>query len=638
MSLDGCKSKALVLKAIEGDQSSITELYYLTYPTVRTVAINIVKSEADADDIVQNSYIKAFSNLEQLREPEKFEAWLYKIVANKCKDYLRKKKPLLFSSHDEDDDTSMEEIIEDETRDYNPEDVLLSSDTRKQIYDLLESLPDEQRICLIYYAVNGMKISEIADLLDVPEATVKSRLKYAKSKMQVKIKDLENKGVKIRGVSGIALLPLLRFLFTTEQVRIPPMSGNIAGSISSASKVSQTSKTVGAVTEKAAKGTFAKFVGSTAFKIVAGVLAATITFSAVFYHFSNEKSKNNISDSINNSGTADESTTVPEIYFENNALYFGSYPQTLEEDENILSVLRKIPAEWKSYEYYCGTGSWIDGKMSPSDFMKYFDIDLNSDGKNDYRAVTFSSYRPSSTDSYKTNDSPFLQQKNGYYINKIYYFKYEPIKWRILDVDEGLVMSNSVIDSQLFNNYAFMSSDGNYEYYGNPQKTYYASDYGNSSIRQWLNNDFYFTAFSEYQQSLISKNLTIDATDLHHEKDNGLTTYDNSVFLLSHADVTNTEYGFLTGFEENDKAKQLEPTDYAQCQGSNHYYYDDNYTYIRSFAPWWTRTSIGSCYVTTVAMWGGFVRHGSFAHETCNGVVPALKISDLKSLMESNPQ
>ena len=281
MSLDGCKSKALVLKAIEGDQSSITELYYLTYPTVRTVAINIVKSEADADDIVQNSYIKAFSNLEQLREPEKFEAWLYKIVANKCKDYLRKKKPLLFSSHDEDDDTSMEEIIEDETQDYNPEDVLLSSDTRKQIYDLLESLPDEQRICLIYYAVNGMKISEIADLLDVPEATVKSRLKYAKSKMQIKINDLEKKGVKIRGVSGIALLPLLRFLFTTEQVRIPPMSGNIAGSISSAAKVSQTSKSVGAVTEKAAKGTFAKFVGSTAFKIVAGVLAATTVTASV---------------------------------------------------------------------------------------------------------------------------------------------------------------------------------------------------------------------------------------------------------------------------------------------------------------------------------------------------------------------
>ena len=153
-----------VIKAMDGDQEAISELYYTTYPKLRAVAVSILKNEADADDIVQDSYIKAFSSLHQLDNAKKFEPWLCRIVSNKCKDYLKKNKPILFSAQDnEENDEPIEWSIEDESKEYDPEEVLLSEDTRKQIMDLLNSLPDDQRICLVYHVVQEMKISEIAE-------------------------------------------------------------------------------------------------------------------------------------------------------------------------------------------------------------------------------------------------------------------------------------------------------------------------------------------------------------------------------------------------------------------------------------------------------------------------------------------
>ncbi len=276
-----------VIKAIDGDQEAISELYYATYPKLRAVAVSILKNEDDAEDIVQDSYIKAFSSLHQLDNAKRFEPWLCRIVSNKCKDYLKKNKPVLFSTQNEDDDSEpIEWSIEDESKEYNPEDVLISSDTRKQIMELLDSLPDEQRICLVYYVVQDMKISEIAELLEVSESTVKSRINYAKSKMQSKINDLEKKGVKLRGFAGFALFPFIRYLFSSESVSIPPISSQItASTAASASQATATaaetlsvSSTVIGETAKTVAGQAIKHLG---IKIVSGIVAAVIAATTI---------------------------------------------------------------------------------------------------------------------------------------------------------------------------------------------------------------------------------------------------------------------------------------------------------------------------------------------------------------------
>lgn len=203
--------------AIQGDENAMERLYYNTYPKLRAVTMSILKNESDAEDIIQDTYIKAFSSLNQLDNASKFEAWLCRIASNKCKDYLKKHKPVLFSEFDNnEDDEPFEWSIKDDSSEYNPEEIAISDDTRRQLMELLDTLPDEQRICLVYYAVDEMKISEIAELLEVSENTVKSRLRYAEAKMKDKIETLEKKGVKIRSFAPFALFPFLRYLFATE--------------------------------------------------------------------------------------------------------------------------------------------------------------------------------------------------------------------------------------------------------------------------------------------------------------------------------------------------------------------------------------------------------------------------------------
>ena len=78
--------------AIQGDEKAMERLYYNTYPKLKAVTVSILKNESDAEDIIQETYIKTFSSLNQLDNASKFEAWLCRIASNKCKDYLKKQR------------------------------------------------------------------------------------------------------------------------------------------------------------------------------------------------------------------------------------------------------------------------------------------------------------------------------------------------------------------------------------------------------------------------------------------------------------------------------------------------------------------------------------------------------------------
>ena len=130
---------------------------------------------------------------------------------------------------------------------------------------------------------------------------------------------------------------------------------------------------------------------------------------------------------------------------------FGSYPQTQVKDAELIKKLDNIGKSWRSYGYYSGDGEY--GSMVQGYWMKY--ADFKYDG-NKYRAVTFSQYRPASTIE-ESSEKNSCQYDNGYYINNVYYFLYEPLKWRALTFqsDGVYLICDSIIDSQPFNNEVF---------------------------------------------------------------------------------------------------------------------------------------------------------------------------------------
>ncbi len=234
-------------------------------------------------------------------------------------------------------------------------------------------------------------------------------------------------------------------------------------------------------------------------------------------------------------------------------ILFGNYPQTQVSETTALKNAANA-ATWKSYGYYVGTGSY-DGSMAASDFMKYADFSLNGVK---YRAVKFTKYRPDSTS--KTSAAGNSQQdENGYSTNTTYYFRYEPLEWRVLNLDLGLVMCETIIDSQAYQNVVRKSASDNY-YIGTTAT--YANNYAESSIRTWLNDDFYNTAFNTTQKNKIfsttSNNVAYSST--YSQYDAVSTT--NPIFLLSYSHVKDNSFGLFS----NDSRK-AKGTDYAKCQG-----------------------------------------------------------------------
>ncbi len=290
-------------------------------------------------------------------------------------------------------------------------------------------------------------------------------------------------------------------------------------------------------------------------------------------------------------------------------IFFGNYPQTKVSETTALKNAANA-ATWKSYGYYTGTGSY-DGSMAASDYMKYADF---VSGGVKYRAVKFTKYRPDSTS--KTSAAGNSQQDdNGYSPNTTYYFKYEPIEWRVLDPSAGLVLCETIIDAQAHQNVVRKSASDNY-YIGSSST--YANNYAESSIRTWLNNDFYNTAFNTAQKNKIeSTTLNNDAARPEDSKYNSVSTTD-PIFLLSYSEVQNNSYGLSSDSERKGKN-----TDYAKCQGIADFF---------GFSDWYLRTPSHSSHLVCGVAYNGDVGFlsGSVSY-TYNGIRPACRLSNLTS-------
>lgn len=315
------------------------------------------------------------------------------------------------------------------------------------------------------------------------------------------------------------------------------------------------------------------------------------------------KGKGQLSESVSET---DKSTSDVKALFDGKyvggVIRFGSYPQTEVTDKKILEKLDKSEKSWISYDYY-------------SSDMQYADFEYDSEK---YRAVKFSSYRPVMNGSELSTEYP--QQKiNGYTDGKVYYFRYEPIDWLILDVDSGLLVSEKILDVQPFQNSTEKNNGA--EYVENNS----ASDYVDSSMQSWLTDVFYHCAFNENQRKLIHKNKHISEA-LKSGSIEKVSTKEK-VSVLTKNEALNEAYMFKTKGSA-DKSRIAIATDYAKCQGC--------LCGNNGEGTWWLRSPKNESEVFAVSIDGSFceknVRYANV------GVRPVIELYDNASRSENKSE
>ena len=103
---------ALIERAKKNDQSAISEIYWCSSTELYRVVKVLVRDDDTVNDILQDTYIKAFARLDQLQDPERLIPWLKVIANNTAKDWLKKKKPVLFSEMSDQEETDGLSFVE----------------------------------------------------------------------------------------------------------------------------------------------------------------------------------------------------------------------------------------------------------------------------------------------------------------------------------------------------------------------------------------------------------------------------------------------------------------------------------------------------------------------------------------------
>lgn len=253
---------ALLERAKRNDQSAISEIYWHSSAELYRVVKVLVKDDDTVNDILQDTYIKAFARLDQLQDPDRLVPWLKAIANNTAKDWLKKKKPVLFSemcNQEGEDGLSFVEARESTDADVNPEMAMDEKEVRRLVMEILDQLPEDQRMVVGMFYYEEMPVKDIAETLGVSENTVKSRLAYGRKKIKEQVLELEKQGTKLYTVA-----PFVFFLYLLRRLErasagvseIPALQNIIESGISAASASTASVGTEGSMAAENVKKSF----------------------------------------------------------------------------------------------------------------------------------------------------------------------------------------------------------------------------------------------------------------------------------------------------------------------------------------------------------------------------------------------
>jgi RNA polymerase sigma-70 factor (ECF subfamily) len=189
------KDQNLVQRVQRGDKVAFEMLFTKYQRRVSRLVARFVRSEAEVEDIVQESFIKAYRALASFRGDSAFYTWLYRIAVNTAKNHLvsASKRPISLSQFEKnDDDDFQEDIFMSDAA--TPESELITKQIAETVNKSMNELPADLREAIMLREIEGMSYEDIADAMGCPIGTVRSRIFRAREAISEKIKPMLDVG------------------------------------------------------------------------------------------------------------------------------------------------------------------------------------------------------------------------------------------------------------------------------------------------------------------------------------------------------------------------------------------------------------------------------------------------------------
>ena len=177
------EDELLVLRCQAGDGEALRALVTRWQPRLGRVARHLTGDREAAGDVLQDAWLAIVRGIRRLDDPARFRTWAFRIVTNRCTDWVRRR--VVRRKFASDARNAGAPMSGDDSGESD------SAPEIAQLRDALTKLPEEQRTAVALHYLDGMGIAEIARVLDVPAGTVKSRLFHARERLRIAMERTE---------------------------------------------------------------------------------------------------------------------------------------------------------------------------------------------------------------------------------------------------------------------------------------------------------------------------------------------------------------------------------------------------------------------------------------------------------------
>ncbi|SDE12119.1 RNA polymerase sigma-70 factor, ECF subfamily [Paenibacillus sp. UNCCL117] len=174
-----------------GDRAAFAELVELYKDKIFHLAYRMLHNRHEAEEIVQETFLRVYTNLERYDDQQKFSTWIYRIGTNLCIDRLRKRK-ISYSLDAEmsDGEGGSDWYATLASQDRTPDQQVALSETQAQIRESIDALPEKYKAVVILRYLQDLSLQEISDALSMPVTTIKTRLHRGREYLRKKLEQL----------------------------------------------------------------------------------------------------------------------------------------------------------------------------------------------------------------------------------------------------------------------------------------------------------------------------------------------------------------------------------------------------------------------------------------------------------------